>query len=273
MPVARNEVSLGMIFNALQRIEDKIEQPYALGANAPSPSKRACRTSTYSTIRRDSVSLRAYAPQSAEPYDRNSTNVDTSTSPAHTAESINSSVLVPHKPVIQYPIRQIAAWPAVRSLLGHSTSSSRSYSYDATRATLLEQNRTALPPPPSLSLNWQAQLHISLVKNLCDKFFATFNLANPILDRKLFSQHTLGVAINSEFGLNVESCLVLVVMALGSLGKKALQEAGFSTPAFVSHDQATRDDGLIFFNEARKRIGLVNCDNSIQSCQYYLLSG
>jgi hypothetical protein len=30
--------------------------------------------------------------------------------------------------------------------------------------------------------------------------------------------------------------------------------------------------GLRFFNEARRRIGFLMCDNDIQSCQFYLLS-
>jgi hypothetical protein len=30
--------------------------------------------------------------------------------------------------------------------------------------------------------------------------------------------------------------------------------------------------GLRFFNEARRRIGFLMCDNDIQSCQFYMLS-
>jgi hypothetical protein len=270
-----------MIFNALQRIEGKIEDQYVTARDDSQPrSKRPRRVSSnghnlLSLSENASEAAGALGPDMAN-------NHDDTTTPAHTAESITSRALVPHIPVIHYPVRQITTWPAVRSLLRSCDQGSQYLSYDAIRATLLEQKRTALLPPASSlsgSINWLARLHISLVKHRCDKFFETFNLANPILDQKLFSQHTLGVAINSEFGFNIESCLVLVVMALGSLGKKAFKEAGFDAsiadPRVTQplNDEAAWDDGLVFFNEARKRIGVVNCDNSVHSCQYYLLSG
>lgn len=195
--------------------------------------------------------------------------------------SLGPVTVSPHVPVIPYPIRQIATWPAIRPYLAEISKDGRNYAtYSSYRATLLEKNRPALPPASNPTPgDLASRLSLSLVKDLCDKFFATFNLANPILDRKLFSQHTTGVAVNSEFGSNIESCLVLVVMALGTLGKAALREGGFAVSfgldAEVSpggYGRAT-DEGLIFFNEARRRAGFVNCDNSLQSCQYYLLSG
>lgn len=278
--VCRNEVSLGMIFNALQRIEHKIEDQQDSGRNdiAP-PSKRARRAST---INSELLSPEINHHVQNEAYSHASSNDHNSASPAGTIESTNSVVLVPHKPIIQYPIRQIATWPAVRALLKNASNDPWVHGYSASRATLLDQSRAAMPPPiasTTVPVNWIAQLHISLVKDLCDNYFSTFNLTNPILDRQLFSQHTLSVAINSEFGFNIESSLVLMVMALGSLGKKALQEAGFtslagSTPGMhLQEEGRTADDSMVYFNEARKRVGFVNCDNSVQSCQFYLLSG
>src|SRR5690606_21881887 len=138
------------------------------------------------------------------------------------------------------PIRQIATWPAVRQFLVRVSKEGQNYAtYNSYRATALERKRPPLPPTtiatPSEVL---ARLSLSVVKDLCDKFFATFNLANPILDRNLFSQHSMGVAVNSEFGYNIESCLVLVVMSLGTLGNAALHEAGFSS-SFVADAGST----------------------------------
>ena len=255
-----------------------------------------------------------------------------------------------HVPVIQYPIRQLANWPAIRELLhkcgargsgsprggvmshAHNNNSSSSsgggggasmdaasYIYDAAAATVLEQRRPPLPFPPLAGVggasgsdgNWLAQLNVSVVKDLGDVFFATFNLGNPILDRRLFGQHSLGVAIGTGFGVNMESCIVLVTMALGVLGKKALREAGItgsggsgggggggsgnggsgggsfrgsmaSATPFDRRNSAAADlhggggdeawdDGLVFFNEARKRVGMLSSDSSLQACQYHLL--
>ncbi|SPN99722.1 uncharacterized protein DNG_02573 [Cephalotrichum gorgonifer] len=177
-----------------------------------------------------------------------------------------------------------ALWDTIYETMGHfGTKLNKVPTVDEVDATILERKRAALPPPhahPSAPGDLLSRLSLSRVKDLCDNFFATFNLANPILDRKLFTQHTMGVAINSEFGSNMESCLVLVVMALGSLGRMALREAGFRSSfpadpddARPSQHESGSDGGLMFFNEARKRAGFVNCDNGLQSCQYYLLSG
>ena len=199
-----------------------------------------------------------------------------------------------HVPVIQYPIRQLANWPVIRAMLEKSgnridvsgANRDHPYIYDAAAATILEQRRPPLLVPLLLptSESWLAQLNISTIKDLGDKYFSTFNIANPILDRRLFSQHSLGVAIHTGFGVNIESCVVLVTMALGVLGRKALRESGMMTESRSPFEQLSRggsgapdddswDGGLIFFNEARKRIGLLGTDTSLQACQFHLLSG
>lgn len=274
--VARNEVSLGMIFNALQRIEKKVERQSAAPAppSAPSPAEQPRADRSHS---RDILTPAPQVDEHGSPASRSGTGDHN----ARDAVSLPPISVAPHVPVIPYPIRQIATWPAIRPLLAAIPGDSRIYAtYSAYRATLLEKNRPALPPagmpaPEDLA----SRLSLSLVKDLCDKFFATFNLANPILDRRLFSQHTTGVAVNSEFGSNIESCLVLVVLALGSLGKAALREGGFAAAFGLEAEVPpggygrAEEEALIFFNEARRRAGFVNCDNSLQSCQYYLLSG
>ena len=270
-----------MIFNALQRIEKKVERQNVASAplSAPSPSEQSRADRSRS---RDILTPAPQVDEHESPASRSGTSVPGTINPiTRDAISLPPMTVAPHVPVIPYPIRQIATWPAIRPFLAAISSDGQNYAtYSAYRATLLEKNRPVLPPvgmptPEDLA----SRLSLSLVKDLCDKFFATFNLANPILDRKLFSQHTTGVAVNSEFGSNIESCLVLVVMALGSLGKAALREGGFAAAFGLDAEMppggygTAEEEGLIFFNEARRRAGFVNCDNSLQSCQYYLLSG
>ncbi|EFW98986.1 c6 zinc finger domain containing protein [Grosmannia clavigera kw1407] len=338
----KNEVSLGMIFNTLQRIESKIEthqeqkqlqQQLKQGRNGSAamlvegelPSELSPRrpSSTAATeLASPQASSSLYSPHCHETPYRHASGIyellsATGTPPGQVSDinhhDGNSSILSPsslppppfrsrsprHVPVIQYPIRQLTSWPAVRVLLEEAAAKAGDdFTYDAAVATMLEQRRPPLPlPSPSLMLlqsNWLAQIHVSVVKDLGDKYFATFNLGNPILDRRLFSQHSLAVALQTEFGVNIESCVVLATMALGALGRKALVQTGLDTvtetaaaaaitTSIVPPPDATRpfgeggwdvwEDGLVFFNEARKRIGLLGCDNSLQACQYYLLTG
>lgn len=128
--------------------------------------------------------------------------------------------------------------------------------------------------------NCLTKLRITTVRELCDAYFSTFNLCNPVIDRDSFFQNSLGVAINGDFGVNIESCLVLVVMALGCSGRKAFVETGLKSrlsrgnESRISQDRYSGEGftGLDFFNEARRRIGFVLCDGTIQSCQFYILA-
>ncbi|CAK7205464.1 hypothetical protein SEUCBS139899_008239 [Sporothrix eucalyptigena] len=342
----KNEVSLGMIFNTLQRIEAKIEEgqqailhkedeeeeedkgrkrrksngqsvsvqptsvPVTMLASAPAPPLPSPAVPSPSAM--FAARERRFSTHSSPAVDLASPSGSTQSRDTHAASGINAllSAASPsyqhqhhqprrtrHVPVIQYPIRQLANWPAIRDLLhksgvrcsspGINGADSAAYIYDAAAATVLEQRRPPLPFPPLTggNDNWLAQLNVSMVKDLGDKYFTTFNLGNPILDRRLFSQHSLGVAIGTGFGVNMESCIVLVTMALGVLGKKALREAGITnmtTSPYEQHRGSTAgmdgdadawDDGLVFFNEARKRIGLLGSDSSLQACQYHLLCG
>ncbi|CAK7274841.1 hypothetical protein SEPCBS57363_006370 [Sporothrix epigloea] len=372
----KNEVSLGMIFNTLQRIEAKIEEaqhikkesdsdeededggkksgkrtrshgshgtaqhPPSLTALAPLPQQSsstsmtipspsaifAARERRYSATLTSSPAVDLASPSAGSTLSRE----------GHGGSGINALLSassptyqqIPHThhtarrprhvPVIQYPIRQLANWPAIRDMLykfgargsgtprggvaGMPNNETTPYIYDAAAATVLEQRRPPLPIPPLAGAggsaagndNWLAQLNVSVVKDLGDKYFSTFNLSSPILDRRLFSQHSLGVAVGTGFGVNMESCVVLMTMALGVLGKKALKKLGITgdigsngvgvagmspfeprdgAADLNSGDANTWDDGLVFFNEARKRIGMLGSDSSLQACQYHLLSG
>ncbi|KAH8891605.1 hypothetical protein GQ53DRAFT_600982, partial [Thozetella sp. PMI_491] len=270
---SRNEVSLGMIFNALKRIETKVEgvrsgEPQAPTSKAKRQRSNATVAASVSEFSHSASDNDGYLDAEGDP----ATPKAASLPPLPLGASLAASAT--QYPSIPYAIRQILLWPAVRRML--RSDDQADHRFDPIYATILEQKRAALPPPGPSSVDCMAGLRISEVNALADSYFSTFNLANPILDRKLFVQHTLGTAINSDFGSNIESCVVLVVMALGSLGHQALREGGFvGASAEIPGAGGTEDGipGLAFFNEARKRIGFLLCENSIQSCQYYLLSG
>ncbi|KAF5243568.1 hypothetical protein FANTH_8147 [Fusarium anthophilum] len=255
----RNEASLGMIVNILRRIEGKIDDS-KLDSN-PTENHRSI-----------AAALRPFNPRSPA----NSSEVlgvpsflrqETIDSPAAPTDP---------NPAISFSAHQVLFWPAIQSALPESVKL-MCQMQGATYSTRLEASRSKLPHSPSVdvSSDWLSKLSIATLKQLSDVYFTTFNLANPILDQKTYFQRTLGVAIDGNFGICIESCIVLVVMALGSMGQKALQEAGFAgTPASSPYaGQDAEMPGLDFFNEARKRFGFLMCEQDLQACQFYLLSG
>ncbi|KAJ4062331.1 hypothetical protein NW756_003811 [Fusarium oxysporum] len=254
-----NEASLGMIVNILRRIEGKIDDSKPHDSN---PTEH----------RSIATALRPFNPRS----------------PANSSEVLGVPSFLRHEtidspaapndpnPAISFSAHQVLFWPAIQSALPESVKL-MCQMQGGTYSTRLEASRPKLPHAASvdISSDWLSKLSIATLKQLSDVYFTTFNLANPILDQKTYFQRTLGVAIDGNFGICIESCIVLVVMALGSMGQKALQEAGFAgTPAsspYVGQDGEM--PGLDFFNEARKRFGFLMCEQDLQACQFYLLSG
>ncbi|ETN39399.1 uncharacterized protein HMPREF1541_05622 [Cyphellophora europaea CBS 101466] len=182
---------------------------------------------------------------------------------------------------ISFSAHLMIEWPAVRELLPQSV-----VVPNGNYALQLEEERPNLPISQQRSYpeGFLADLSVSTVRELSDAYFATFNLMTPVLDRKLYFHRTLGAAINGGFGYDADSCVVLMTMALGCWGSQTLSESHRTSPLYHpsplsdrSHhtpsEQSTRDlPGLAFYNEARKRIGFLECEHSMQICQFYLLA-
>jgi hypothetical protein len=261
----RNEASLGMIVNILRRIEGKIDDEKTNDINRVDN-------------RIHSAVLRPFNPRSPA----NSSEVLGVPSFPQRRDTIVESPSAPSdpKPAISFSAHQVLFWPAIQAALPESVKLMCQMN-GSVYSTRLEAARPKLPHASSvdMSSDWLSKLSIATLKQLSDVYFTTFNLANPILDQKTYFQRTLGVAIDGNFGICIETCIVLVVMALGSMGQKALQEAGFvSTPAsspYVQFGSGHEGEmpGLDFFNEARKRFGFLMCEQDLQACQFYLLSG
>ncbi|KAM0209303.1 hypothetical protein ACHAPQ_010951 [Fusarium lateritium] len=261
----RNEASLGMIVNILRRIEGKIDDEKTTDTNT-------LDNRIHSTV------LRPFNPRSPA----NSSEVLGVPSFLQRRDTIVESPSAPSdpKPAISFSAHQVLFWPAIQAALPESVKLMCQMNVSV-YSTRLEAARPKLPHASSvdMSSDWLSKLSIATLKQLSDVYFTTFNLANPILDQKTYFQRTLGVAIDGNFGICIESCIVLVVMALGSMGHQALQEAGFiSAPASSPHVQFGSGHegempGLDFFNEARKRFGFLMCEQDLQACQFYLLSG
>ncbi|KAJ5908445.1 hypothetical protein N7495_001127 [Penicillium taxi] len=186
---------------------------------------------------------------------------------------------------ISFSQHGVIVWPGARQILPESLLSAykelgKNYVIE------LESTRAPLPMftspfPLHASEHWLEALPLAMIKGLADAFFGVFNPFTPIMDKSFFFSFTLGSAIESGFGHTLESCIVLSVMALGCVAVLAYQEGNYPLPGSQSHNFEhpewmnvvyEEQPGLRFFNEARRRIGFLMCDNDIQSCQFYLLS-
>ncbi|KAF2686043.1 hypothetical protein K458DRAFT_441695 [Lentithecium fluviatile CBS 122367] len=182
----------------------------------------------------------------------------------------------------------VALWPAVRQILptkfiaAHEALPNE-YVVD------VESNREPLPmhihiPSGYNPSSWLNALQLSVIKGLADAYFAVFHRNTPVLDKFHFFSSTLGMAMEADFGYDIETCLVLMVLALGCLAVKAHEEGDFALPSrqplaasgFVCPEwyELTLDSppGLNFFNEARARYGFLMCQNNLQTGQFYMLS-
>lgn len=186
---------------------------------------------------------------------------------------------------ISFSQHGVILWPGARKILPDNLLNSykmlgKNYVIE------LESTRPPLPMftspfPLHAGEHWLEVLPIAMIKGLADAFFSVFNPFTPIMDKGFFFSYTLGSAIESNFGYTMESCIVLNVLALGCLAVLAYQEGNyplsdsqgthFEPPDWI-HVVYEEQPGLRFFNEARRRIGFLMCDNDIQSCQFYLLS-
>ena len=182
----------------------------------------------------------------------------------------------------------VPTWPAVKHILPTEFITARQalpkeYLVD------IESHRQPLPMhinvPVGCSPNsWLTSLPLAFIKGLADAYFAVFHRNTPVLDKFHFLSTTLGLAMENDFGHDMETCLVLVVLALGCLAVKAHEEGDFALPSRLPSTNSgfERPDwyelvldqppGLKFFNEFRSRFGFFMCQNDLQVGQCYMLS-
>lgn len=186
---------------------------------------------------------------------------------------------------ISFSQHGVIVWPGARQILPKQLLAA----YEMLGKNYVIELESARPPLPMFTSpyplqagdHWLEILPLAMIRGLADAFFSVFNPSTPIMDKGFFFSFTLGTAIESGFGYNLESCLVLNVLALGCPAVLAYQEGNYPLPGTQAHRFEPPEwmnvvyeeqPGLRFFNEARRRIGFLMCDNDIQSCQFYLLS-
>jgi hypothetical protein len=258
------------IFNGLQSTQRQLPRSLDGPADMSTPSRSGQGTSIRASV--TNPLTQGFTPDAIEHDDFEFDEHQNTT---------NSNGLVS----ISFSQHGVILWPGAREILPKRLLDAherlgKNYVID------LEAKRPQLPfyscPfPPQAGDDWLEALPLAMIKGLSDAFFATFNPFTPIMDKNYYFAFTIWAAIESGFGYTIESCLVLTVLALGCHAVQAHQEGNYPLPGTrstrfeppdwmaVIHEEPL---GLRFFNEARRRIGFLMCDNDLQSCQFYMLS-
>ncbi|KAF2635786.1 C6 zinc finger domain-containing protein [Massarina eburnea CBS 473.64] len=285
---AASNQSMSVAINAIRRLETKVEELTAAftssQGSAPPPPAVYDYRSPVATLSHSSPGVIA-----VQKYDRAPQEIGASPQTISTPGKSPYPVPEMHGATkLSFSQHEVTSWPAVKQILPAEFIASR----DALQRDYIidiETHRAPLPMhidyPIGLDPNyWLTELPMSVLKALADAYFAVFHRNTPVLDKFHFFSSTLGLAMESDFGYDIESCLVLTVLALGCLAVKAHEEGGFVLPSRVPHSGTgfmrpewyglilDEPAGLKFFNEARKRIGFLMNQNSLQTGQFYMLS-
>ncbi|KAF1993626.1 hypothetical protein P154DRAFT_449652 [Amniculicola lignicola CBS 123094] len=290
-PTKRDQ-SMTVAINAIRRLETKIED-LTTAVNAAIPPARPLRKQSPAIA----PSLTSPLPVGPTPPMNNLSLHGTSvpdlplSPPTVDTPTRGPFVFDPSARInLSFSQHGVALWPAMQEILSPRFVSSRKalpkdYIFE------MESQRPPLPVDIDHLIHqqqipgaWLGSLPLSILKGLADAYFAVFHRLTPTLDKHNFFANNIGLAIDNRFGYDIETCLLLVVLALGCLAVKAHEEGTFPLPSqetdgttgFVRpdwYDMVLEDpSGLGFFNEARKRFGFLMCQNDIQYGQFYMLS-
>jgi hypothetical protein len=297
----KKDQSMSMAINAIRRLESKIEDL----TTAVNTSNSSHVASPAPPLSASVVDHRSPVSNFSQPSPVSHTPGFLPTLPRHDRANVYELAMSPQtvatpgkspysvpetqgKISLSFSQHRVAIWPAVKVVLPAEFVSARAELVQD-YIVEIENQRAPLPihidrPYGTLPDLWLMSLPQSLIKGLADAYFAVFHRNTPILDKFFFYSSTLGMATETEFGYDVESCLVLMVLSLGCLAVKAHEEGDFALPSrpFSSDGGFVRPEwyelivdsspGLKFFNEARKRFGFLMCQNDLQAGQFYMLS-
>jgi len=135
-------------------------------------------------------------------------------------------------------------------------------------------NRRSLDGQSRLSF---ATLNKERMLRLPDSYFDSYNVLYPLIDRDEFEEHVLPEVMKHGFAYgDFSSVLALLVFSLGQIAHDGVWgqpiEVVEGRPSGIRGGDAKRPPGLEIFNEARKRIGLVLTQTSLENIQILQLT-
>lgn len=119
-------------------------------------------------------------------------------------------------------------------------------------------------------------LTIQQIQEQCDAYFNTFNVLFPLLNRDSFMNRTVAPLLRDGYADgDPNAVLALLVFALGQVAIEGVFERPISMldgqPSGFRGGTAENPPGLAIFNEARRRIGFVLTQSSLETVQIMLL--
>jgi hypothetical protein len=289
--ITKKDQSMAVAINAIRRLESKIEDLTAAVNTSRAPHIAPSPPSAAPIIdHRSPLSTLSQPSPTNHGLRGASTFHELAMSPSNVATPGKSPFAIletQSKIPLSFSQHRVALWPAVKQILPQEFTEARA-KLAQDYIVEIESQRAPLSaridrPYGTFPDSWLMSLSQSVIKGLADAYFAVFHRNTPILDKFFFYSSTLGMATGNEFGYDIESCLVLIVLALGCMAVKAYEEGDFSLPSRVTTPgrgfvrpewyELTEDvtPGLKFLNEARKRFGFLICQNDLQAGQFYML--
>lgn len=119
-------------------------------------------------------------------------------------------------------------------------------------------------------------LTIQQIQEYSDAYFNTFNVLYPLLSRDSFMNEIVARLLREGYGDgDAGAVLALLVFALGQLALEGVFDRSISVTNGVSSGfrggTLEHPPGLGIFNEARRRLGFINTQCSLENVQVYLL--
>ena len=198
-------------------------------------------------------------------------------------------VTVPHK---------IILWPSIYIHLinsGIQGTSDLQYVLEEGTSWLIRQEMAKHPNPlpcepalPYFDMNPGAReqgysssvafptLTIQQIQEQCDAYFNTFNVLSPLLNRDAFMNQTVAPLLRDGYrDGDPKAVLALLVFALGQVAIDGVFERPISMidgqPSGFRGGTADKPPGLAIFNEARRRLGFVATQSTLENVQILLL--
>lgn len=119
-------------------------------------------------------------------------------------------------------------------------------------------------------------LSVQRIQEYCDAYFNTFNVLTPLLNRETFMSDIVGPILQHGFGEGEpESVMVLLVLALGQVAMEGVFDQPVSTvngtPSGFRGGSAEKPPGLEIFNEARRGVGFIATNMTLENVQIMVL--
>lgn len=194
----------------------------------------------------------------------------------------------------QIEARRLLSWPAVRKILQNDLAKIPTWNgeHDGGEKWLSKISQACENPLPSdepMSFvfvvgngpqSWEPNtvvLTTNTIEDLCQTYFRSFHCIFPILDAHHFYAVTLPQAYGASFH-QYDGCstLVLLVLALGAVAQEAasgdpIVEEATGRRTGIRGGTPHRTPGLIFLNEARRRMGIMIAAYDLIVLQCFIL--